>query len=530
MSLYRTSSYWQLLLIAFLCFIIYAEVLQRLFLNWLQDENYSHGLIIAPLIIFILYLERKLLNRESEYPSPIAGLLIITMALLLLLIGTLGAELFIQRISLVFMLSGIIVYLFGFRLLNLLTVPLALLIFSIPIPQIIFNKIAFPLQIIASQIAVWGIRVLGIPSVVKGNIIEILPRGAIQIVQLEVVEACSGIRSLMSLATLAILLAYFTKDQPIKIELRNRDLWRMILLILLAIPTAVFTNSIRVMLTGVLTYSYGRQALQTFYHQISGFAVYLLALIILIGFNYLLKELFKNNSTDEKQTELAENKTEIQARATSCRKNINLLLLFLALGILIVKFIDARSDLTPQRRQLQEFPRMIGNWQQIGSDIYFSPEIEKILQASDYLVRDYVSPDGKVVNLYIGYYNSQRTGVTYHSPQNCLPGTGWELKNPSLITINTASNRETLVNFYVIQNPESRELMIYWYHGRGRILSSEFQAKVYMILDKILKRRSDGAMIRITIPSSENEDAENLRALIDFSTQVIERLPSFVPD
>lgn len=530
MKSYRISSHWRPLLIAFLLLIIYAEVLQRLFLNWLQDENYSHGLIIAPLIIFILYLDRNLLKQQLGYPTPIAGLLLITTAFFLLLIGTLGAELFIQRISFVFMLSGIIVYSFGFRLLNLLTVPLTLLIFSIPIPQIIFNKIAFPLQIIASQVAVWGIRFFGVPSIVKGNVIEILPQGAIQIVQLEVVEACSGIRSLMSLATLAIILAYFTKDQPIKIELRNRDLWRMSLLILLAIPTAVFTNSIRVMLTGVLTYSYGRQALQTSYHQISGLAVYLLALIILIGFNYLLKGLFKNNPISEKQIDLPGNSTEMQARTASYHKSINLLLIFLTLGALIVKFIDARSDVTPQRRQLQEFPRILGNWKQIGSDIYFSPEIEKILQASDYLVRDYASPDGKVVNLYIGYYNSQRTGVTYHSPQNCLPGTGWELKNPSLITINTASNREAPVNFYVIQNTESRELMIYWYQGRGRILSSEFQAKIYMILDKVLKRRSDGAMIRITIPSSENEDVENLRALIDFSTQVIETLPSFVPD
>src|SRR5205085_12491603 len=130
---------------------------------------------------------------------------------MLLAAGTLGAELFTQRISFVMLVAGVILVLFGRRVLGLLAVPFALFLLAIPIPQIIFNRIAFPLQLWASQAAVWGIRLFEVPTLRKGNVIDILPQGSTQTISLEVVEACSGIRSLMTLVTLALVLAYFTR-------------------------------------------------------------------------------------------------------------------------------------------------------------------------------------------------------------------------------------------------------------------------------------------------------------------------------
>ncbi len=277
---------------ATLCFL-YANVLLKLGFDWWTDENYSHGLLVPFVIGFIIWLEFDELKKAVSNPQNLFGGSLILFALLMLFGGTLGAELFMQRISLVVMLAGIVVYFWGAKLLQILLVPFGLLLFSIPIPQIIFNKIAFPLQLWASQMAVWGIRLLDFASVRKGNIIEILPKGSKQIILLEVVEACSGIRSLMTLMTIALILAYFTHDRKNKprgwIELiKSFDFWRTLFLISMAIPIAIVTNAGRVTATGLLTYNYGQKAMEGFLHSSAGWIVYVVALILLILINFII--------------------------------------------------------------------------------------------------------------------------------------------------------------------------------------------------------------------------------------------------
>ena len=157
---------------------LYATVLAKLTHDWWSDENYSHGLLVPFVIGFILWKEWPALKNAIVQRSSLRlGTVICILAILLLLAGTLGAELFTTRISLVLMLAGIVVYLYGTKILQLLVVPFALMLLAIPIPQIIFNRIAFPLQIWASQMAVWGIRLFEVPTLRHGNVIDILPRG-----------------------------------------------------------------------------------------------------------------------------------------------------------------------------------------------------------------------------------------------------------------------------------------------------------------------------------------------------------------
>jgi exosortase len=283
---------WKPILIVAAIFFLYAQVLVKLGRNWWADENYSHGLLVPFVIGFIIWIEFDELKKAVKSPQVWFGFALILLALGMLLGGTLGAELFTQRISLVLMLVGITIYFFGSKILRFLAVPLALLILSIPIPQIIFNKIAFPLQIWASQAAVWGIRVFEVASVRKGNVIEILPRGATQVIALEVVEACSGIRSLMTLVTLALVLAYFTREKSKNEQScfwKNFDFWRALILMFSAIPIAILTNAGRVTATGVLTYYYGKRATESVWHELSGWLVYVVALILLRGVNWGLK-------------------------------------------------------------------------------------------------------------------------------------------------------------------------------------------------------------------------------------------------
>lgn len=508
------KQFWKPLAIAAAMVFLYATTLGKLGRDWWTDENYSHGLLVPFVIGYIIWIEWENLQNARKNASFWLGGATISLSLMMLLAGTLGAELFIQRISFVLMLAGIIIYFFGANLLRFLVVPFLLLLFAIPIPQIIFNKIAFPLQIWASQIAVWGIRLFEVAPIRNGNVIEILPRGSMQIVALEVVEACSGIRSLMTLVTLALVLWYFTREKT------RFDWVRAVILMLSAIPIAILTNAGRVTSTGVLTYYYGKQAADGFTHDISGWLVYLVALVLLLGLNFLLKKVSSPKSQVSSQNLAASPRLPVSASP---------IIILLVLSAIFINWFEQRGEATVERKALREIPARLGDWTQKGSDIRFSEQTESVLRTSDYVMREYGNSAGKYANLYIGYYASQRTGATYHSPQNCLPGAGWEMRSPEIIEINTPSGKSFQANRYIIENGQSKAVMIYWYQGRGRAVASEYRDKIYTVLDSVLHRRSDGSMVRV-MTSVGSSEAEALQIAVDLSAQTAENLSQFVPE
>lgn len=308
-----TKHLWRILAISFALVFAYATVLAKLGHDWWTDENYSHGLLIPFIIGFILWSQRERLTRATRHPSMLSGLAFVLFALLALWAGTAGAELYMQRTSLVLMLAGTVLYFWGFSLLRLLMVPLFLLLLAIPIPAIIFNKIAFPLQLFASRCAVWAMTVFDIPVLRQGNVIELMPLGARETKKLEVVEACSGIRSLMTLVTLAVVFAYFTHprgdnhedsgdgDEPGNPDshigsriayqlsrLKRYGFWRSTIIVLSAVPIAIFTNALRVSGTGVLARYYGTRVADGFFHTFSGWVIYVVAFLMLFGVGWLL--------------------------------------------------------------------------------------------------------------------------------------------------------------------------------------------------------------------------------------------------
>jgi exosortase len=305
---------WRILAIASAIVFSYATVLVKLGHDWWTDENYSHGLLIPFIIGYIVWSQRDNIARAAQRPAMIMGLTAVVAAMLALWAGTAGAELFMQRISLVLMLAATVLYFWGFALLRFLVVPLFLLLLAIPIPAIIFNKITFPLQLFASRCAVWAMMAFDIPVLRHGNVIELMPLGAIETKKLEVVEACSGIRSLMTLVTLAVVFAYFThpragngtdsensgNDSNPKTSspaaraisrLRSYGFWRSTVILLSAIPIAIFTNALRVSGTGVLAHYYGTKVADGFFHSFSGWVVYIVAFLMLFGVGWILDRL-----------------------------------------------------------------------------------------------------------------------------------------------------------------------------------------------------------------------------------------------
>jgi len=204
-----------------------------------------------------------------------------------------------------------------------------------------------------------------------------------------------------------------------------------------------------------------------------------------------------------------------------------LLVLILVAGVLVNAW-SYLGEAHVERKQLQYFPQNIGAWQKTGNDQILDDETLKVLRASDYLLRDFRKSDGQAANLYVGYYATQRSGATYHSPLNCLPGSGWTLSEPAKATIALPDGTSFVANKYVIQNGDYKSLMIYWYQGRGRNVASEYWGKVYTVFDSVRLRRSDGAMVRVTVPIRNSEAAAEQTA-IEFASTASNVLPEFVP-
>src|SRR5215216_6793495 len=204
------------------------------------------------------------------------------------------------------------------------------------------------------------------------------------------------------------------------------------------------------------------------------------------------------------------------------------LLVLILVGGVVVNAWSYLGEAHVERKVLKDFPESIGTWQRTGTDQILDDEVLKVLRANDYLNRDFRKPGGLVANLYVGYYATQRAGATYHSPLNCLPGSGWTLSEPAKATIPLPDGTSFVANKYVIQNGDYKSLMIYWYQGRGRNVASEYWGKIYTVFDSVRLRRSNGAMVRVTVPIGNSEAAAE-QAAIEFSSAASTVLPQFVP-
>jgi exosortase len=251
--------------------LLYRDVLVKLVHDWLHDDNYSHGVLIVPIALYFAWERRERLLAAPAKPS-VLGLIVIIGSILLLMAGTLGAELFLARVSILGIVVGSVLFILGWEHLRILFLPIAFLVLMIPIPAIIFNQIAFPLQLLASRFGEATLRALNIPVLREGNVITLAST------QLEVAEACSGIRSLISLLTLGIVYGYFVSSS---VAVRT-------VLALATIPVAILANGLRVAGTGIAAHYYGPSAAEGFFHTFSGWLVFVVSFAMLFVIHRLL--------------------------------------------------------------------------------------------------------------------------------------------------------------------------------------------------------------------------------------------------
>jgi len=245
---------------------LYGGILSSLARQWASDDNYSHGFFVVPLALFFIWERRRALAIAPSRPS-VAGLILIGGSLLVLLAGLLGAELFLSRVSLIGVLAGITLFVWGRDHLRILAFPLAFLLLMVPLPAIIFNQLALPLQLLASRAGESVLSLAGIPVLREGNILQLPTR------TFEVAEACSGIRSLVSLLMLGIVLGYFTE----------RRTGARIVIALAAIPIAIIANAARVAGTGMASELVSPALAEGFFHTFSGWLMFVVAFAGLMG-------------------------------------------------------------------------------------------------------------------------------------------------------------------------------------------------------------------------------------------------------
>lgn len=260
--------------------LLYWDTTRNMVLQWWNEEDYNHGFVVPVFSAYLVYQDRERLRR-LERRSSLWGLGVLVLGLLLFVVGSAGAELFLQRASMVVVLVGLVALVLGTDYVRALAFPLGFLVFAVPIPAVVRNVIAFPLQLFAAQTATFCLSATGVPVLREGNVI------ALAQTTLEVADACSGLRSLQALLALGAVYAFLTQKRT----------WKRVLLFLSAIPIAIAGNAFRVSGTGLLAHFYGLEAAQGFYHSLAGYLMFGVAFVGLLACGSILDRLAPDGST-----------------------------------------------------------------------------------------------------------------------------------------------------------------------------------------------------------------------------------------
>ena len=499
------------------CFWLFWDGLNHMWGWWLEAPEYSHSLLIPPLAIFLIWQQKDRLEKLT-FTGSWWGVAVVLLGGAFLLIGQLATVYTIVQYAYLVTLSGLVLAFTGTKPFRLLSVPLLILLFMIPLPQFVLANLSTKLQLLSSQLGVSFIRLFGISVFVEGNVIDL---GGYQ---LQVAEACDGLRYLFPLMTLGFLMAYFYKGA----------LWKRVFLFFSSIPITVIMNSLRVGTIGVMVVHWGIGMAEGFLHEFQGWAVFMVSAALMIGEIALLNRV-GHESGNWRQLFGVEFPARSPRDARIERRRLppafvgscGVLLAFVAVTLFIPRPVES----FPLRASFEEFPMTLGAWS--GRRDSLDGIYLNALRLDDYLLANYQDGAGAAVNVYMAYYNSQRKGEAVHSPRSCLPGGGWQLRQfdqRTLIDVKI-DGRPLRVNRTLIELGDQRQLVYYWFKQRGRIVTNEFAVKWYLFWDALTRHRTDGALVRliVNLPTTGSEAQADQR-LSDLAGRIAPTLTRYVPD
>lgn len=511
-SVNRTWWVPAILVLGCLVFAYWATI-QKLVTQWLKSDDYSYGLLIVPIVIYLIWQKRtelKTVNFNSDWRA----LPVVFFAILVCVVGELGSELFTIRVSMLIFIIGLIWFIYGFQVLKVLRFPLAFLFLMLPLPGFIYRNLTFPLQIFSS---IWSVKILhrlGISAYREGNVIDI------GYTQLQVVDACNGLRYILPLFTLGILFAYFAQKLT----------WKRIVLVAATIPLAIFANVIRIAGTGLVGKYWGTQAAEGFFHSFSGWAVFMLCAAF-FGLLSIIVKYLPGGGTEKKTAPISTSYRE--DRKDIPWPVIVISMIFILSSPFIVNYVG-RVPPVPLKQSLSTFPLEFEGWR--GEKSTMAAQIWEQVGGQSYVIIDYYHENKTSINFYVAYYEYQRkSGDFIHSPKLCLPGGGWFIENAQERHLPLGSKEREILpvlkfNELVVSKNGVEQLVYYWYQGRERNFTSEYDAKIYLVWDGLWRRRTDGALVRLTMPLRPGVPIEFGRHIMDhFALDVSRTLRQYLP-
>ena len=512
MNFQLTSNQKLFIIALIMAFAAYFGGLSDLVTRWNNQEEYGHGYFI-PLITLWFLWSRKSALIASIGESSWVGPALIAIATIGLILGELSAIFVLIQFGFLLTVIGLILSYGGKSLLRVSWLPIAFLLFAIPLPYFVGAQLSWRLQLISSELGVRFLRLLGNSVFLEGNVIDL------GVYKLQVVEACSGLRYLYPLLSISFLMAYMFKAA----------LWKRALVFISAIPITIVMNSARIAMVGILVNHWGNNQAEGFLHYFEGWIIFMICLLILVA-EILILERFgqKRSFWQAVDVPVVQAAKPSGMQATISKPLLTSIALILA-SVLAVTVLGGRQEIIPARAKFVTFPTNINGWQ--AKEERMDKSVETFLGVDDYLLADYKNPSKGSVNFYVAYYASQRKGVSPHSPQVCMPGGGWVISSLNRIAIQVAGKKDFFVNRTMINKDNHRQVVYYWFEQRGRHIANEYFMKWYLLKDAIERNRTDGALVRVTtyLRPNENETAADVR-IQSFLHESLPLLDGYVPN
>ena len=483
--------------------------------NLLKRWNHgdlSYCYLVPFLFVYLVYTNRESLKTHALCSS-LSGFAVLFFSGLLYLGGNLGSIETLTYMGIWVAVIGAALLLAGVRIVKSLAFPFLILAFIVPFPPFLNRLFTFKLKLISSALSIGMMRLGGLSVFGEGNIIDL------GVTQLQVVDACSGLRYVYPLLLMGFVFAY----------LFHKKWWERAIMVVATVPISVFSNALRIAITGYLTTKVSPQAAESFFHGFSGWLIFMVSLMFLAMLSLLLKiARSRSGNVHPKMRETPSSSASFDLRNIRQSYLWIASVLFIALWGLHTAL--ASAQIKPPRKTFKEFPSVIGEWH--GEKSYLREEIMGYLWADDYVQIQFNNTrTGDMIILFVPYYEYQGTMHTAHSPVACLIGGGFAPRSRRIIQRDFPEPfGEVNIRQMVLEKNRQLLLCNYWFQQRGRLIVSEYWNKWYLFQDSITKRRTDGALVRLEMSLKDGHDVETAQSVLDsFTRELMKILPEYVP-
>ncbi|WP_320175161.1 VPLPA-CTERM-specific exosortase XrtD [Maridesulfovibrio sp.] len=478
-----------------------------LFRRWNTDD-YSYCWLVVPLALYVAWQRRELLPKVIT-PSSGSGYIGLLLSGLLYFLGKAAAVDALVFASMWLTVVSLVLFVYGWRSMKAFLFPLLVLAFAVPPPPFINRTLTFKLRLISSDISVRIMQFIDIPVFREGNVIDL------GVIQLHVVDACSGLRYVFPTILLGILMGYWF----------NSRTWQRVLVVLSTVPTAIFANALRIAIVGYLARNVSVETAENFFHDASGIVIYLLSIIVLATWSLLL-----NLIGGRKPEQRAVSRPGYYGVPTGRALHVFLMAAILGLYFAGNMYLFT-GRVIPQRASFDNFPLEIGEY--AGKKYFYDDDILESLGSDDYLsgvFRD--KQTGRDILVLVTYYDYQEPQRAVHNPVSCLlGGGGWSLASSRDLPADPQKGRPFKVRRLLMDKPGQRLLAFYWFQQRGRVITDEYMNKVYLAVDSITRQRTDGALIRVELLLNEDESVEHGQQILEnFTKNLAIELKPYIPE